>query len=229
MPDHRPEHRFASPITTVDVVLLCLRGDFLQVALLRRAAQPFAGELALPGGYVHVHEDFDTQSAAKRVLREKLHLTSGYFLEQLYTFSGPTRDPRGWSLSVAYYAVIGEKQFPGTATMAPADAVGRLPFDHNKIVEAAVYRLRSKATYSSLPAFLLPELFTLRELHSVYQRVLGQTLDLASFRRKIEEQGIAEPAAGKIRSGPNRPAQLYRLSARTLQQFNRVIVPMDQD
>ena len=176
-----------------------------------------------------MHEDFDTESAAKRIPREKLHPISGYFLEQLYTFSDPTRDPRGWSLSVAYYAAIGEKQFPGTATMASADGVGHLPFDHNKIVEAALHRLRGKATYSSLPAFLLPELFTLRELHGVLPASsrpnAGHCL-LPPRNRRARDCGTS---TWKAQGRANRPAQLYRLSGRTLQQFNRVIAPIDQE
>src|SRR5262245_31930104 len=94
-------------ISTVDVVLLTLRAGQLHVALLRRDREPFKDILALPGGYVHADEDQDTLDAACRVLRDKTGIESPY-LEQLATFSGAARDPRGWSLSVAYYALVPE-------------------------------------------------------------------------------------------------------------------------
>jgi hypothetical protein len=104
-----------------------------------------------------------------------------------------------------------------------ADRVPALPFDHNAIVAAALARLRGKASYSSLPAFLLPRTFTLSQLQDVYERVLGQTLDKSSFRRKIEAQGMITPVDEMVRGGRHRPAQLYRLNDRTLTEFDRLI------
>ena len=210
---------YPTPIATVDIVLLVVRDGVLQVGLLRRAVEPFAGRWALPGGFVHTAEDRDLAGAATRVLREKLGLVPRY-LEQLSTQGGPARDPRGWSISVAYYVLLdgGEVESeelvgasPGLRWVA-ADAVPALPFDHAGIVAAAVRRLRGKATYSSLPAFLLPPAFTFAELHRVYEQVIGTRLDLASFRRKIMAQGIIEAVAGGVRAGAHRPAQLYRLA-----------------
>jgi ADP-ribose pyrophosphatase YjhB (NUDIX family) len=216
----------ANVIATVDVALFTLREGRLCVVLLRRQNQPYKGRLALPGGYIHVDEDGDALETARRVLRQKTGLVSPY-LEQLYTFSGAFRDRRGWSLSVCYYALVPEGSLvpaPGVEIeLVPADDIPALPFDHNLIVATAIERLRGKSTYSSLPAFLLPALFTLTELQEVYEKVLGLRLDKATFRAKIEAQGIVEPAQGMKRGGAHRPAQLYRLAAQGLTEFERKI------
>jgi 8-oxo-dGTP diphosphatase len=184
---------------------------------------PFAGALALPGGYVRVDEDAGLEAAARRVLRTKANLAPRY-LEQLGTFGGAGRDPRGWSLSVSYYVLLSEAEAAAAALHAvPADALPALPFDHAAIVAAALRRLRGKSTYSSLPAFLLPPLFTLGELHRVYEQVIGTRLDPASFRRKIEDQRIIEKVAGQRREGAHRPAQLFRLVPDSAPEFDRRI------
>lgn len=202
-------------ICTVDVVLLCLRDEVLHVALWRRDRLPFEGSFALPGGYIHPEEDVDTLDAAVRMLREKTHLASLY-LEQLGTFSGVARDPRGWSVSIAYYALVpfelieGES-LPGLILMA-VDQLKGLPFDHREIVEAAVQRVRCKSSYSSLPVYLCGEQFTLPHLQAVYEAVLGEPINKVSFRRKMEELDMLEPIEGALETGrANRPAQLYRL------------------
>ncbi len=202
-------------ICTVDVVLLTLRDDQLHVALLRREREPFAGTLALPGGYIHTEEDRDTQDAATRVLLAKTGIRSPY-LEQLQTFSGPARDPRGWSVSVTYYALISEEVIARAAhpdvQLRTVDGLKGLPFDHLSIVEAAVARLRSKSTYSSLPVYLLDESFSLPRLQAVYEAVLGEPINKVSFRRKMNELDMVEPIVGAFEEGKaNRPAQLYRL------------------
>ncbi len=205
-------------ICTVDVVLLTLTHDRLHVALLQRDHPPFAGVLALPGGYVHADEDADTSDAARRMLRDKTGIESPY-LEQLATFSGRARDPRGWSLSVVYYALV-----PWTVITAAnrrevvvvaVDEVRALPFDHQQIIEAAVRRVRDKSTYSSLPVYLCGDSFTLPQLQSVYESILGAPINKVSFRRKIDELDMLEPLAGALDTGKaHRPAQLYRLKKR---------------
>lgn len=217
---------YEKPIATVDVALFTLRDAALQVLLSRRERAPYAGEYALPGGFVHTQEDADTAATARRVLHDKAGVSSPY-LEQLYTFSGRDRDPRGWSISVVYFAVVPEQALqtlPAGSRLQAVDTLPALAFDHVAIVRKALTRIRDKATYSSLPAFLLPETFTLPELHAVYGQVLGSTLDPASFRRKIESQGFIEPVPGaRSQTRSTRPAQLYRLVARELRAFDRTI------
>jgi 8-oxo-dGTP diphosphatase len=215
--------RYERPIATVDAALFVLLDGGLNLVLGRREREPYRGQLALFGGYVHTGADEDTAATARRILSQKGGMTLSY-LEQLYTFSGRVRDPRGWSLSVAYYALVDEAALVRSQVeLVAVDRVPALPFDHNAIVAAALARLRGKASYSSLPAFLLPRTFTLSQLQDVYERVLGQTLDKSSFRRKIEAQGMVTPVDEMVRGGRHRPAQLYRLNDRTLTEFDRLI------
>lgn len=217
-----PDHRL---ICTVDIVLLTLREGQLQVMLLKRDREPFDGALALPGGYVHTDEDQGCEDAAQRVLLQKAGLQSPY-LEQLASFSGPARDPRGWSVSVAYFALVAapEAGQPGQHWL-PVDRLPQLPFDHGRIVATALERVRNKAQYSSLPAHLCPEPFTLPQLHGIYEALLGEAINPVSFRRKMDELAILEAIPGAKRAdGAHRPAQLYRLKdefRRTLRQVGR--------
>lgn len=216
---------FEKPIATVDVALFTVSEGRLCVMLAKRPddSEIFPGVFALPGGYIHVSEDDDAEACARRVLRGKAGLRAPY-LEQLCTFSGKFRDPRAWSLSVAYYAVMPATDLVGTGLrLAPVDEIPALPFDHNQIVATASRRLRGKASYSSLPTFLLPEKFTFDELHAVYQQVMGVEINKVSFRRKIENQGIVVPVPGEKHYGAHRPAQLYRAAERTLMEFDQVI------
>ena len=210
------EHR-NSVICTVDLVLLTLQEQGLKVALLKRDREPFKGALALPGGYIHPDEDVDLRAAALRVLQEKTGIVSPY-LEQLASFSGIARDPRGWSVSVSYYAlvssdVIHQASHPDV-TLASVDKPLNLPFDHRDIVETAVARLRSKSQYSSLPCHLAGASFTLPQLQRVYEALMGEPLNKVSFRRKMTEMAMLETLEGEFEAqGAHRPAQLYRLKA----------------
>lgn len=214
------------PFVTVDIGLFTLLDGRLAVALIRRDRPPYAGVAALPGGFVHVAEDADTHAAALRVLHDKAGLAPPY-LEQLFTFSGPVRDPRGWSVSVAYYGVVPAER------LAPAQARGlrpvavddapALPFDHDAILAMAVRRLRAKSAYSSLPAFLLPGRFTLSELQAVYEQVIGQHLDRTTFRRQMLDLGAIEATGDRKSTGASRPAELYRLRDGALTEFRRVL------
>jgi 8-oxo-dGTP diphosphatase len=198
---------------TVDVVLLTLKEGRLHVGLFKREHEPFAGMLALPGACIDEAKDGNAQAAATRVLREKTGLASLY-LEELGTFSGPKRDPRGWSLTVVYYALVPMHLLEPTIRLYPADRLPKLAFDHKAIIKAAVIRVRSKAGYSSLPVYLCPEKFTLSELQATYEAIIGEPLNKANFRRKVDDLGVLDELAGEYRStGNSRPAQLYRLKS----------------
>lgn len=214
-------------ICTVDVVLLTLRAGALHVVLLKRDREPFKDALALPGGYVHVQEDQGAADAAARMLREKSGIVSPY-LEQLGTFSGPGRDPRGWSVSIAYCALVAP-EVPAQASKAiqvlSVRSLPILPFDHRSIVDLAVSRVRTKSQYSSLPVYLCGATFTLPQLQAVYEAVLGEPINKVSFRRKVEELGMVEPIQGALESGrANRPAQLYRLR----KEFRHALSTLDR-
>jgi 8-oxo-dGTP diphosphatase len=199
-------------IVTVDVVLLTIVGQSLGVGLIERGHAPFAGKKSLIGGYVHAAEDATTEATAVRVLREKAGLR-GFFLEQLATFSGAARDPRGWSVSVAYlaltpYAWLKDRPAAQNLVVTPLKDAKDLAFDHGEIVAAAVARLRGKGAYSTLPASLLPETFSFEELLDAYRIALGApTLDAGSFRRRIDELSLLEPT-GTATDG----VTLYRLA-----------------
>ncbi len=212
------------PILTVDVTLFTILDAKLRVALQRRDKPPFERQLALIGGYVHVDEDASTLATAARVLKEKAGL-EGIFLEQLMTFSGPKRDPRGWSASVAYYALVPAEKLclamPRDLELTAVDRIAGLPFDHEAIISTAVKRLRNKGAYSSLPAYLLPPTFTLPQLRDIYAKVMGVDLNDSAFRRKIEELQLIEPVPGQFSKASARPAKLYRLRTTTLREFDR--------
>ena len=195
-------------------MLLTLRDDALQVALLRRKHPPFQDEVALPGGYVHAEEDSDARMAAQRVLRTKTGVEAPY-LEQLATFSGAARDPRGWSVSIAYYALVPAglvtEAGPRALQFFDVDTLPALPFDHRQIIEMAVARLCSKSQYSSLPCYLAGAQFTLPQLQRIYEALLDESLNKVSFRRKMDEMGMLEAVPGEFVGGAFRPAQLYRL------------------
>ena len=211
-----PLDDYPRPFATIDLVMFALDADGLDVLLVRREAPPFEGGLALPGGFVHVQEDADLESAARRVLRDKTGVETPY-LEQLMTFGGARRDPRGWALSVAYFALLSRDVAECAARsglwrrLEGERVVEALAFDHADILAAAVRRLRDKVAYSTLPAHLLPPRFTLTDLQTVYEQLLGRGLDKSAFRKRMAELDFVEAIEGEQRRGSNRPAQLYRL------------------
>lgn len=200
-------------LVSVDVVLLTLVEQQLHAVLLRRAAAPFSGVWALPGGFIHAEDDADAKASAARVLRTKVGI-EGAYLEQLATFSGPARDPRGWSVAIAYCALLPMQNLPADREdlcVVPVKNLPQLPFDHREIVDAALARVRSKSLYSSLPVHLCGEIFTLPQLQQVYENVLGESLNKVSFRRKMDEMDWLEAVPGAMQAGgAHRPAQLYR-------------------
>lgn len=218
---------YKEAIATVDVVLFTMKDAQLHVLLLKRDKEPFLGKPCLPGGYVHTESDPDSRGAARRTLEQKTGLKVPY-LEQLYTFSGPDRDPRGWSFSVTYYALVNEdllaRQKVEGAELVPVNKIPELAFDHNEIVDFALRRLGDKSSYTTLPCYLLPKEFTLTELQSMYELVMRTKLDKSSFRRKLDELDFLELISGEFRHGQHRPAQLYRIKReKSLTIFDRMV------
>ena len=201
---------------TVDVVIFTIREQRLQVLLVRRGIPPYQGAWAIPGGFVL--DDEDLESAAARELMEETGVRDVY-LEQLYTFGDPGRDPRGRVVTVAYFALIRSDQQVAAGSDAaearwwPADAPPPLAFDHDRILAYAIERLRNKLEYTTVGFQLLPERFTLGELQAVYEAVLGRPLDKRNFRRKLELLDILVPLAEHRTAGRARPARLYRFAA----------------
>lgn len=210
---------FPRPLVTVDVVIFTVRDGALSVLLVKRSADPYAGRWALPGGFIDIERDADLESAALRILREKTDARAPY-LEQLGSFGDARRDPRGWAATHVFFALIpGDAIDPRPARDVEAiqwalvsekGVKAALAFDHDRIVKAAVERLRGKAEYTALPVHLLPREFTVSDLQAMYEAVLGRALDKSAFRTRVLGADFLEPASG-TRTGPNRPAQLYRL------------------
>lgn len=208
------------PAVTVDVVIFTIQEDEadrehqLHVLLINRHFNPFEGQWAIPGGFVRADETLE--QAARRELEEETGLHDVY-LEQLYTFGDPQRDPRGRVISVAYFALVRADQQTLRGSEEAAEvgwfSVKALPqplaFDHAHIVRFAIDRLRAKLEYTTLAFQLLPEVFTLPELKRTYEQILGEELDRGNFYRKIKEAALLEPV-GRLRESGGRPAALYR-------------------
>ncbi len=205
---------FPHPSVSVDVALLTARGDALEVFLVRRTEHPYKNDWSLPGGFVQLEESLE--DAAARLLEAKTGLRE-VFLEQLYTFGAVGRDPRTRVISVAYYALVPLEQL---AKLTVSDARGLMPvtealqtalaFDHNAILERTLDRLRGRVEYSPIGFELLPTQFTLRELQTLHETILGKKLNKDAFRRKILARGQLE-ATGELEVGMGfRPAEYYR-------------------
>lgn len=214
---------FPRPSVTVDIVLYAFLDNRLKVLLVRRGRNPFQGRWALPGGFVAMEESLD--EAAQRELMEETGVRDVY-LEQLYTFGEPERDPRGRVITVAYFALLSADRVAQMEVEGGDDAdeacwwdmyqLPELAFDHQAILQYALQRLRWKLEWTALGFLLLPAEFTLSEIQTVYETVLNERLDKRNFRRKILTADILEET-GNLREGDHRPAKLYRFSASAIE------------
>lgn len=199
----------------VDIVIFTIQDRALKVLLVKRRIPPFKDKLAIPGGFVLPEEGLD--EAALRELREETGVGDVY-LEQLYSFGDPARDPRGRIISVAYFALVSADHplkagsDAAEASWWPAEQVPTLAFDHAEILAYAVERLRNKLEYTTVGFQLLPSKFTLGELQAVYEAILNKELDKRNFRRKIADLKILKPLK-EYRSDVGRPAQLFQFVA----------------
>jgi 8-oxo-dGTP diphosphatase len=211
------------PAVTVDMILFAYQDGKLTVLLIRRTHDPFGGKWALPGGFVGEQEDL--YDAAARELQEETNVTNVY-LEQLFTFGQPDRDPRARVITVAYFALLSADEVAQQRIRSGSDAgearwwsiydLPELAFDHERILDYALQRLRWKLEWTALGFLLLPKEFTLSELQRVYETVLSEDLDKRNFRRKILSAGVLEET-GNMRAGDHRPAKLYRFSAEAIE------------
>lgn len=201
---------------TVDLVLMTICDGRLTVLLQLRGEDPHKGGYALPGGFVGLDEGLD--AAAQRVLADKAGL-AGAWLEQLYSFGDPGRDPRMRIVTIAYFALLPAEELTAALsaradlTLAPLDALPPLAFDHRSIVDHAVTRLRGKLDYSPIAFALLPPRFTLRALQDVHEAILGTQLNKPAFRRRMTDTGWIEGTGEKETGGAFRPAELFRVKS----------------
>ena len=206
------------PLVGVDIALFSVDLGRLQVLLVKRAEEPAAKQWALPGGILKPHLDNSLEAAARRVLAHKVSVELP-LVEEVCTFSGPDRDPRGWSISVLFYALLPRDKVNALVRnkvealeWVDASAPGhRLAFDHAWQLTAAVQKLRAKVDAGKLPLHLLPERFTLTQLQRTIEAILGRELDKSSFRRQLKSSSdLVE--LDEFERGAQRPAKLFRAS-----------------
>lgn len=207
---------YTPPAVTVDTVIFTIEDGELKVLLIKRSESPFKGAWALPGGFLLRNEP--SERGALRILKEKAGVKNVY-VEQLYTFDGVGRDPRGHVLTVAYFALVPRDKikFEGNGDLqTPAFySVKKLPslaFDHKEIVQYAVKRLQAKLEYTNVVFSLLPKYFTLNQLQSAYETILDKNLDKRNFQKKFLSLGLIRSTSKVLSGGPQRPARLYQFT-----------------
>ena len=223
-PPGRHVYEYPRPAVAVDCVVLGLDTDDLKVLLIRRGVEPWKGAWALPGGFVGEREGLE--AAARRELAEETGIGE-VFLEQLYTFGEPDRDPRHRVISVAYYALAKLSDFKLTAGTDAAGAgwhpLSKLPalaFDHAAIIDAAVARLRGKVRYAPIGFELLPLRFTLTQLQRLYEIILERDLDKRNFRKKILSLDLVIDTDEMQTGVRHRAARLYRFDRK---KYDRLV------
>ncbi len=201
------------PSVTVDLVIFTIADNDLRVLLIRRKQGPFRDLWALPGGFVEMNESLE--DAAARELKEEVGVENVY-LEQLFTFGDPKRDPRGRVISVSYFALVDAERQRIVAASDAADAkwqtvfdLPQLAFDHREILDYAVWRLRNKLEWTTVGYELLPRRFTLSQLQRVYEIILQRPIDKRNFRKKVLAQGQLRELTETRTAGAHRPAKLY--------------------
>ncbi len=210
-------YRHPHPAVCTDVVVFTIHDGSLDVLLVRRRKEPFRGCWALPGGFIEINGDLE--DSALRELKEETGV-SGVYLEQLYTFGCPTRDPRERVISVVYYALTPSDHL---RLRAGSDAAAvdwfryvQLPdlaFDHLEMIRMAKQRLAAKLGYSTIAFQVMPRKFTLSALQHVYERILDKPLDKRNFRKRVLSYGCLSDTGEALNNGKHRPARLYELKS----------------
>ena len=212
---------FPSVLVRVDAALFTFHEERLLLLLVKRSNHPDKGKWGLPGGFIDPARDHSLEETANRKLLEKTGVAPPY-LEQLHTIGNDSRDKRGWSVTVCYTALIAhQKCSPGIDSVSDASWVGvdeldsvDVAFDHRTVIALARERLKQKALYSIVPAYALPEKFTLPELQRIHEILIGKPLQKKSFRRRIEQADLLLDTGLKRYEG-GRPAALYKMRARS--------------
>ena len=218
-------YQYPRAALTVDCVVFGFDEGDLKLLLIQRDLEPFAGKWALPGGFVHVDESLE--EAARRELQEETGL-SRVFLEQLYTFGKPDRDPREHVVTVAHYALV---KLSVHSVKAATDArnaawfdvsdLPKLAFDHEEIIEIALQRLKGKVRYEPIGFELLPPKFTLTQLQHLYEAIVEAPLDKRNFRKKILAMDLLIETDEIEKDVAHRAARLYRFDEAKYRQLKK--------
>ena len=212
--DYDPDE-FEHPSVTVDDIIFTVKDDDLKIALIKRKRWPFEDKWALPGSFVDMDESLE--EAAERTLHNKTGVSDDVYMEQLYTFGKPDRDPRTRVITVGYFALVHsdavELQETEDVEAIEWHSVYDLPelgFDHEEIIEYSLKRLRWKIEYSTAVFSLLPEKFTLSQLQNIYETILNEDLDKRNFRKKVHKHDLVKETGEREKNVSHRPAKLYR-------------------
>ncbi len=218
-------YEYPHPAVTADIVIFAMHENDLKVLLIQRKNAPYKDCWAIPGGFVEIDEDIDT--GARRELEEETGVKN-VFLEQLYTYGAPKRDPRERVITVAYYSLVNLSDHPVragsdalNACWFPVNSPPKLAFDHKEILNTAFKRLQGKALYAPIVFELLPKKFKLPQLQHVFEVILERKLDKRNFRKKILGTGMLTEVAGFDKSEQRRPAKLYRFDRAKFKKRDR--------
>lgn len=218
-------YEYPRPAVTTDCVIFGFDGGELKVLLIEREIEPYKNYWALPGGFINMDEDAET--CARRKLQEETMLENIY-IEQLFTFSAADRDPRYRVISIAYYALVKLLDYSACAGIGtnrvkwfPLSEVPPLAFDHTDILEMAKQRLKGKIKYQPVGFELLPEKFTMPELHRLYEIILETAIDRRNFRKKILGFDLLIDCNELVKGAPNRAAKLYRFDKRKYEELSK--------
>ena len=223
MEENKYCYKYPHPAVTTDCVIFGFNGERLQVLLIERGIEPFKGRWAFPGGFLKMDET--AEEGAKRELKEETGLESAY-IEQLHTFSNPNRDPRERVITIAYYALVKIQEVKGgddaaSAKWFPLDEIPPLAFDHDYILRMATQRLREQIHFQPIGFELLPEKFTIRELQSLYEAILGINFDRRNFAKKMLHLEILTDLEETIWPTPKREAKLYKFNSEKYEELKR--------
>jgi 8-oxo-dGTP diphosphatase len=218
-------YEYPRPALTSDCIIFGFDNFDLTILLIERAHEPFKNKWALPGGFVDMNET--TETGALRELYEETGLKN-VFIEQLYTFSDVDRDPRGRVVSVAYYALIKLDEYSihagddaGDANWFPVNDLPELAFDHHKIIEVALQRLKGKIRYQPIGFELLPPMFTLTQLQNLYETILQRELDKRNFRKKILKMNLLIPMDEKQKNVAHKAARFYKFDKQKYEELTQ--------
>lgn len=223
MEENKYCYKYPHPAVTTDCVIFGFNGERLQVLLIERGIEPFKGRWAFPGGFLKMDET--AEEGAKRELKEETGLENAY-IQQLHTFSAPNRDPRERVITIAYYALIKILEVKGgddaaSARWFPLDEIPPLAFDHDYILRMATQRLREQIHFQPIGFELLPEKFTIRELQSLYEAILGINFDRRNFAKKMLHLEILTELDETVWRTPKREARLYKFNAEKYEELKR--------